>query len=548
MATEIELKYLLCETNNTNSKADITTEITNILLSEQLSFSQQQKQLANYYLDTPNLELRHLDMGLRVRGIKTPEAPLQFEQTIKTAGQVVGGLHKRPEYNVDISSKHVDLSLFPENIWRDSGGDVDKLQQDIQSLFETHFTRTTWLIELAGSVIELAFDEGSVSCEGYDKTLPIYEIELELVSGEQQALFSLAKILLATLAMRPGQLSKAARGYTLAAQFNASKDNISKENNLKLTKKAINENIDTTPVELQLEVIPMRGVTSISQAFQHGVSHSLTSLQRNVECYISEPKVSTLIKIAELLALLRQGFWLFEQELSVDYIEIRKELSYFIRVINWADNAEHLQELMSKSGGYRKKIAHSDELITKLQLEKSRYPDTAQIIALFYSERFNLLQLSLLNILLNNESLVSLHTSNDSSLLNFAQQKLTYSLQTIKTEMSLVPIEPTTEACQSYMSLHGILIRSLLAGSWFSTLFDGEVSREKMQSYRRAWLDIKQGISELQTLYILKQQLAVLSHPEEKLEKWLDSKIENLLLALTHSRDNAESIKPYWQF
>lgn len=541
MATEIELKYLLCS-QNIVKKVNIREKIAEILSSEQLHFVQQTKHLANYYLDTPKLAFRQLDMGLRVRGTTLEEQSVQFEQTIKTAGKVIGGLHSRPEYNVDINSNKVDLALFPLEVWHNSGVNVDELQQDVASLFETHFTRTVWTIDFEKSVIELAFDQGNISCEGFDKIDAIFEIELELISGEQQALCDLASVLFASIAMRPGKKSKAARGYALAAECKS----IEKGSD-GFSAKTVMDSVDNTFTELQLEVIPMQKYSSVSHAFKNGIEHSLDLLQSTVDDYIYHPNLSKLIKTGEILALLRQGFWLFENELPQEYIALRKELSYFIRVINWADNAEHLQALVSKTGGYRKKIAHSDELIEKLHLEKNRYPDEQQIIHLFHSERFNLLQLSLLQLLLKENVIESIERQvNQTELLSFAKMKLDHSLAILTKEMNSLAIQPRDNICEAYMSSHGVLIRSLLAGSWFSTMFGDEQSNDMILCYRRPWLDIKQGISELHTLYILKQQLAIISIPQQKLENWLDSKIDNLLIALEHSRVNALSIKPYW--
>ncbi|HBF47976.1 MAG TPA: adenylate cyclase, partial [Shewanella frigidimarina] len=70
------------------------------------------KKLTNGYFDTDDLQLRRWDMGLRVRGFDN-----QLEQTIKTAGRVVGGIHSRPEYNVNIDQKTPILSRFPKEIW-----------------------------------------------------------------------------------------------------------------------------------------------------------------------------------------------------------------------------------------------------------------------------------------------------------------------------------------------------------------------------------------------------------------------------------------------
>ena len=55
MTTEIELKYLVLG-DNTEEK------INQALNRENIQFSYQEKQLANCYFDTPDLNLRHHDM------------------------------------------------------------------------------------------------------------------------------------------------------------------------------------------------------------------------------------------------------------------------------------------------------------------------------------------------------------------------------------------------------------------------------------------------------------------------------------------------------
>ncbi len=73
-----------------------------------------------------------------------------------------------------------------------------------------------------GSQIEVAFDQGAVIAQGEDgeeKQDPICEVELELKSGQTEALFTLARSLCDAGGMRLGNLSKAAKGYRLASGY-----------------------------------------------------------------------------------------------------------------------------------------------------------------------------------------------------------------------------------------------------------------------------------------------------------------------------------------
>jgi triphosphatase len=214
MTTEIELKYLLSTNHEDNDL--VVDKITTMLKAQNITFSVDEKQLNNNYFDNKDLTLRKLDIGLRIRGVNQ-----KYEQTIKTAGKVVGCLHQRPEYNVDLESNHLDLLLFPEHIWP-ANVDVVKLQKSLHTIFTTDFYRQTWLITKENSVIELALDRGEIFTSPNIETLIINELEIELVSGKEQALFELAEQLMTVIKMRPGKFSKAARGYALYHQRDVS--------------------------------------------------------------------------------------------------------------------------------------------------------------------------------------------------------------------------------------------------------------------------------------------------------------------------------------
>ncbi|MEO7106970.1 MAG: CHAD domain-containing protein, partial [Rhodoferax sp.] len=81
--------------------------------------------------------------------------------------------------------------------------------------FTTQFARTTWTLrQRDGSAVEVALDIGHITVN--DKTTPICELELELLTGEPGALFAAAEKIAATIATLPLGISKAQRGYALA--------------------------------------------------------------------------------------------------------------------------------------------------------------------------------------------------------------------------------------------------------------------------------------------------------------------------------------------
>ena len=199
MATEIELKFLI--------SPEVAQRLPALLQSYSIQ-KHDQLALKNTYFDTPDLALGNMKAGLRIRshnGLR--------EQTVKLAGRQVGGLHQRPEYNVPITDHVPDLLQFPVDIWPKEL-DLVQLQAQLTPLFSTDFIRKRWLVELEGSHIELALDEGAVKAGSL--STPIHELELELASGDMAPLFTLAFALIAEGGMRLGAVSKAQRGYQLA--------------------------------------------------------------------------------------------------------------------------------------------------------------------------------------------------------------------------------------------------------------------------------------------------------------------------------------------
>ena len=539
MVTEIELKYSLLECRDMATEQQVKEKICQLLTEQELTFVHQVMQLSNHYFDTESLSLRQQRIALRTRGTQALQQGVSFEQTIKTSGTVIAGLHQRPEYNVDIDDAKPILALFPEAIWRPAT-DIKQLQQEIVELFSTNFTRHTWLVTLSNAQVEIAFDSGEVACQGHSHKPRIYEIELELVSGDTQALFVLTKLLFSQLALRPGQLTKAARGYALYHESIAASVNLE---NIAIDDDELVEPIALTMIDLSKN-------SSIDSAFNKGIEYSITQLQLSVDSYVDAPSLSKLAKISELLALLRQGFWLFKELFPAnkspsEQQELRSELSYFIRTIHWVDNARYIQALTSKRSCNQKAALVKQELITKLQLAQQRYPNESQVLAILHSERFNNLQLNLLSLLLKRNSADTNKTENSSSLFEFATKHLTHSSRALSCELAKLQETPSASSSELYLTAHSLLIRALLTTSWFGGLVSGSES-DMVSRFSMPWLDIKQGISELQSLSLLQQQLRHLPVSEPKLAQWLTNKSENLITALDQSRAKALTMKPYW--
>lgn len=200
MDQEIELKFIV-------EQAGVETLRTqlNALSAEHVPAAQ----LLNIYYETADNWLRRHDMGLRIRGHNN-----RYEMTMKIAGKVVGGLHSRPEYNIDLDKAELALEKLPAEVWPE-GTLPPELASQVNPLFSTDFYREKWLVNHNQSRIELALDLGDVKAGSHQE--PICELELELLHGQVEDILEVAEQLLSAGVLRQGSLSKAARGYHLAA-------------------------------------------------------------------------------------------------------------------------------------------------------------------------------------------------------------------------------------------------------------------------------------------------------------------------------------------
>lgn len=201
MAEEIELK--------------LTLNIRTVPLLKQhprlASLPFQKRCLRNIYLDTPEQALKSRRIAVRRRQIGT-----QWLLTIKTDApeSSTAGLSRRMEWEFPMPPDQLDFSSVDIAPIRELLiSQADSLQQS----FSTDFVRTSWEIQQGDSTIELALDLGYIRTAHH--RAPICELELELLTGSEAALTSLAQELQQPLSLTPFSLSKAARGYALLKKY-----------------------------------------------------------------------------------------------------------------------------------------------------------------------------------------------------------------------------------------------------------------------------------------------------------------------------------------
>ena len=162
--------------------------------------------LTTTYYDTPRRDLAAAGVALRLR-----HARGRWLQTVKGAGSVAAGLHRRSEYEWPLEAPRLDRTKLARTPWRKlfaSGAAYRRV-------FATDIERSEQPLAFAdGTRATLCLDVGEIRAGR--RRMPISEIEVELQTGDPSRLFELASTLAADLPLRLEHASKAARGYALA--------------------------------------------------------------------------------------------------------------------------------------------------------------------------------------------------------------------------------------------------------------------------------------------------------------------------------------------
>jgi inorganic triphosphatase YgiF len=187
-------------------------ELPRLLAHPLLSPAGEAQRLLNTYFDTPDLALQQRRMAVRER-----LAGEQWLLTVKTAGQSQNGLSRRQEWEGPTTPGALQFDTLVDDAAL--AQDLMTLRPNLRALFCTDFERQRWVIAHAGAQIEVALDQGRIHVPGTNLSEPLLELELELLSGPEEALMALADVLRQTpqgpVMLLPNDASKAQRGMAL---------------------------------------------------------------------------------------------------------------------------------------------------------------------------------------------------------------------------------------------------------------------------------------------------------------------------------------------
>lgn len=465
-------------------------------------------ELTNRYFETPANTLRHWDMGLRVRGVNKHR-----EQTIKTAGKVVGGIHSRPEYNVDIDHDFPKLNLFPDEIWP-SGTNIEQLQSQLHCLFNTDFTRQKWHVSVEDSLVEVALDLGRIHVKS--RSIPICELEFELLKGESTALLRLAKMVSKHVPVRLGKASKAQRGYQLAAQSGP----------------AAFAALDF--VDLKAEFTPRQAAVQLLEV-------GLDQWQQ-LESMILESE-RQVIELPMLCHRLRSSIQLINNTL-VDFdlraSDFEQQFSYLEQKLSFIEPSLGLAMATEQGTGLFAELSMPAAVINTAHLERVELAIPTHISALLGDVIYGQLQLQLVELLMaiNRGDIFGNVIESKASLSGLANAALERSWQHTLGLISAKWDELSNDACVAQA-----LECSLLVDVAYGQLYD-PVARDR---FRAPLLALRASIRSLSALQLLRScDVNTNTNTNASVDSDLAGKEANLIASIQRHYDPALEHVAYW--
>lgn len=512
---EIELKFLIQP--DAVNKFFEALERTDFAVQKQPS-----QQLRNGYFDTKEQTLRKFDIGLRIRESVAEDGASYAEQTVKLAGQDIGGLHQRPEHNVNLAQPvvmHADLSLFEETIWP-SKLDVQKCQSQLVLLFETDFQRQRWQIQMpSGSLIECVLDIGEIRANQQEAM--ISEVELELISGSKGDLFLFAQTLCQSIPLRLGFQSKAARGYQLIA---------GKVLRCK-----------------ELKTLKLKPIVAVESAIVQSLSYALKFVQHHEQVFCNSLSPKALRRVIDGWSMIIHSLELFAGFVKQSQIESFIEDFKGIRGQHkWVDAFYQLAQLQGRKSPYRKDIENSEFLSGLMAQQQLSEQKIMRAASFFSSNLYNQLILRFIKWL-TNKSWRSDVALNDlprlaTPLSEVAGDWLDNARKVLQS--ALRNYQQETEKA-NLVGLYWPLVESLLTG-----LIVGSLYGEDWDRFRNGQHDLLIGCEEFLLLTRLE---SILNDDEIEQEEvveyiqWVRSKQRSLHVAISASLDNVEQTRVFWQ-
>ena len=501
MACELELKLAACPDKLRKIKALDFPGIAS-------QSSWQENHLANVYYDNTEFKLRELGIGMRIRRIDD-----RLIQCVKSAGKAIGGLHQRNEDEIELDTNQLDITQIQEPYLQILVEEAQQEGGEFFPCFETNFDRTRCVLSFSDSTkIEVALDLGTIICGKSEQA--ICEVELELLEGSADYIFAIGRYLIKEMGLTLANASKARRGYSLCKQFN--------------------------PRQKVMQVTELSQGIEAESAFEKICFSSLYHWQFH-EIFLDHDNAhAAILEMYRALMSLQHIYLVFGSLIPRNSTkDLRKSWDWLedaMRPI--VDAAKHKRYLMR----YLKLKADWDLVESQ---QRKITTEAEQMIEefkkLLTTERYNLMMLNMSQWLYSKEWREHVPEQEIDNLsvpiVDFARKQLDHMRRELKRDLGpSVDLQPP-----QYFKQIVQLRRAFDTGLFFGSLFDSQ----KRESYREPWVDVMDGIRELQmNIYI--SELQQENHSSEEIDKWLEKRNLPILEALLETRKSAFKINPYW--
>ena len=500
--SEIELKFVTGE----DAHHAFSQSILPLFEKHSINVKSHKKmRLENDYYDTDKLDFQQRKMGFRVRGNDG-----QYEQTLKTNGVVSGGLHQRSEFNVPLDNATPDLQLFDASVWPQDWDVADK-NMSLSKQFSTHFTRHAYVVDVGSSTVEVVLDCGEACTD--KASSPINEIELELMSGDINSLFTLASLINDNMPVRLSDISKAAQGYQLLHGFNAK--------------------VRHLPDFLALE-----DTTTTEDAFCLAVQMALAHWQHHEHVYCESGSIKMLAEVEKSIRLLLQSVSLYLPVLQCpELLSLHKKLVAHAQKWSWQDDLQSLRYLLSKKSMFNKTLSKQPAIVSYLQGRQAGLLHAHEPKKLLFDNDATDIKVHAIK-LIQNKPWQNMATGFDHPVLDHAKGWLSQGWQTVQQSMPL----NKTMGPANYTAVEILLRQTLWSG-----LLLGDLFVEERGNFRAPWLDLLTGIDELNALLMLKQSIDESDvELNDELRKWTSEKLATLIRVMERTRKVAMQREIYW--
>lgn len=466
------------------------------------------RQLVNSYFDTSNYKLRDLGIGMRIRNVEG-----KFQQTVKSAGLTIGGLHQRSEDNVELGENKLAIDLIEDPYLKILVEEALEEDGEFINCFQTDFKRTQCLVNFSdGTVIEVALDAGTITADGGQSE--ICEVELELIKGSADYIFAIGRYLIKEMDLTLFNASKARRGYNLCK--------------------------NASPDYLQMKVTELSPGIEAETVFEKICFSGLKHWQ-HYELFLNQEMAhSAVLEMYRAMIFMQHMYMVFggliPRKATNDLRNNWNWLAESMRPI--VDAAKHKRYL----NRYLEEKADWDlieEQQKKIQTEVEQQIENFK--TLLATKRYNLMMVNLSQWLYTKEWRNFIPEKERPNLsmpiVEYAAKQFDHISKELKRELS-PKLQLTSK---DYFKVIAKIRRALDTGLFFGGLFD----QEKRIEYRKSWVEILDLIRDLQlNHYIFK--LLLETHSKDETEQWLAKRNEPVLNKINQLRKLIFKSTPYW--